>query len=208
MTEYADIVLENGTDPELGGWREWLVIETTDGGSVRFRCDYHAPGKEERSTWYDQGASFDAEHLDAVIDALTRIRDETELEPVAPLASEDAARLDPGVRRTVALLRGHGFNTTDSGDGVTKLQAAYCEEPTFNRPTILHEFGILDVPHVVCVTTPERMMGEARRLRALLDAALRDATRASVDATWTAGSDVATLMVSGVGDEDLTMESD
>lgn len=204
MTEYADIVIEDGTDPDLGGWREWLVIETTDSGSVRFRCDYHAPGKGERSTWYDQGASFDAKHLDAVIDALTRIRDErTELGPVAPLASEDAARLDHGIRRLVTLLREHGFNTTDSGDGVAKLQAAYCEEPTFNRPTILHEFGILDVPHVVCVTAPERMRCEARRLRDLLDAVLRDATRASVDATWTAGSDVATLMVSGVGDEDI-----
>ncbi len=33
----------------------------------------------------------------------------------------DLTTLDPGIRRTVAWLRERGFNTTDSGDGVTKL---------------------------------------------------------------------------------------
>lgn len=74
--QYADIVLEDGSDDVHGGWREWLVVETTDGGLVRFRHDYLAPGGEERSTWCDAGAGFKLEHLDAVIDALTRIRDE------------------------------------------------------------------------------------------------------------------------------------
>ena len=32
--------------------------------------------------------------------------------------------VDPGIRRTVAWLRSHGFNTTDSGDGVTKFRLA------------------------------------------------------------------------------------
>lgn len=199
MTEYADIVLSEGDDGD--DWQCRLVIEG-DAERARLRLDEVTCGRRRP---LDSDIAFHAKHLDAVIDALTRIRDERgEPATVAPLASEDGARLDPGIRRLVTLLRERGFNTTDSGDGVTKLQAAYCEEPTFSRPTILHEFGILDVPHVVCVTAPEHMMGEARRLRALLDVALKDGTRASVDATWTAGADVATLMVSGVGDECLT----
>jgi hypothetical protein len=35
----------------------------------------------------------------------------------------DYDALDPGIRRTVALLRSAGFRTCDSGDGVTKLAA-------------------------------------------------------------------------------------
>lgn len=31
------------------------------------------------------------------------------------------ADLDPGIRQTVMVLRKHGFNTTDSGDGNSKL---------------------------------------------------------------------------------------
>lgn len=75
MTEYADIVTEDGSDPNLEWWRGWLVIETYEDGGVHFRSDYRAPDSEERRTWQDSGISFDAKHLDAVIEALIRIRE-------------------------------------------------------------------------------------------------------------------------------------
>lgn len=41
--------------------------------------------------------------------------------------------VDPGVRKLVALLRAHGFNTTDSGDGVSKdLEEHECALPFAN----------------------------------------------------------------------------
>jgi hypothetical protein len=45
----------------------------------------------------------------------------------APLLVEslDLSTLDPGIRDVVAKLREQGFNTTDSGDGVSKSQADY-----------------------------------------------------------------------------------
>jgi hypothetical protein len=44
--------------------------------------------------------------------------------------------LDPGIREVVRMLRDAGFNTTDSGDGVTKVALG-------------HE-GVMTVPHVHC----------------------------------------------------------
>jgi hypothetical protein len=60
--------------------------------------------------------------------------------------------LDPGVRELVRELNGHGFHTTDSGDGVSK-------------PEIGRTFDFL---HVLMVTDPINMVSEADRLAALL----------------------------------------
>lgn len=43
--------------------------------------------------------------------------------PVAPLSPETVALLDPGIRDVVVMLRAHGFDTTDSGDGASKADA-------------------------------------------------------------------------------------
>lgn len=62
--------------------------------------------------------------------------------------------LDPGIVDTVRLLRDEGFNTTDSGDGVSK-------------PPEGRTFG--DLAHVVCVVRwREDMLAEADRLHVLL----------------------------------------
>jgi hypothetical protein len=69
-------------------------------------------------------------------------------EPVAPL---DYETLDPGIRETVRLLRKWGFQTTDSGDGVSKAgtEAEACMEYQ---------------PNVRCRVPPEALAGETRRL--------------------------------------------
>lgn len=75
-----------------------------------------------------------------------------------PPSDFDYADLDPGIRDTVRLLRSHGFETTDSGDGVSKLSPDSknygCEPGT--------------QPHVYCSTTCDFVISEARRLAVLL----------------------------------------
>ena len=48
------------------------------------------------------------------------------------------AELDPGIRRVVAMLRHFGFETTDSGDGVTKFK-----DPSWDPDELI------PFPHVV-----------------------------------------------------------
>ena len=63
------------------------------------------------------------------------------------------ADLDVGIRNTVRLLRDAGFETTDSGDGVSKPQIEGCTLP---------------VPHVFAHTTPVRAFKDAARMARLL----------------------------------------
>lgn len=69
----------------------------------------------------------------------------------------DVLDLDPGVRLAVSWLREHGFETTDSGDGVTKQASGEWDESQ-----------LCDVPHVVIRVAPEALVIEADRLEALL----------------------------------------
>lgn len=65
------------------------------------------------------------------------------------------AALDPGVRGLVRLLNRHGFETTDSGDGVSKAEA-------------IEAGHALPYPHVFIRAEWPVMMGEADRAQALL----------------------------------------
>lgn len=53
----------------------------------------------------------------------------------------DYTQLDPGIQDIVRQLHAWGFETTDSGDGVTKFQVPEPERMD----------GILDFPHVVVI---------------------------------------------------------
>lgn len=64
----------------------------------------------------------------------------------------DYAELDPGIRDTVRLLRQAGFQTTDSGDGVSKPADA----------------RVFDVPHVAMTCAREDMFAQAESAAALL----------------------------------------
>lgn len=75
-----------------------------------------------------------------------------------PMTDEDfdPEELDPGVRRLVLWLRGLGFDTTDSGDGRTKLAAGF------------DEGSALPYPHVAICVEPENLVRDADRLADLL----------------------------------------
>ena len=116
----------------------------------------------------------------------------------------DFAELDPGIRETVRLLRDAGFRTTDSGDGVSKVDME-CAEP---------------VPNVYMVVDAPVMVAEADRLAKVLGAALRDGVldevqtvdghevpRVFIDASYNPLDGVAILALHGVSDADLKVPS-
>jgi hypothetical protein len=71
--------------------------------------------------------------------------------------SDMLAGIDPGVKRLVAWLRVRGFNTTDSGDGKTKLAQGFTEDD-----------GVCAYPHVAIKVRPAKLIDEADRLAILL----------------------------------------
>lgn len=66
--------------------------------------------------------------------------------------------LDPGIVEVVRFLHGHGFETTDSGDGVSKL------DPDFKW----HDPHCWTVPHVAVRTTLVSGFSDARKVQELL----------------------------------------
>lgn len=82
----------------------------------------------------------------------------------------DTLSLDPNIRRTVAFLRAHLFNTTDSGDG-SKAEAMDCA---------------VDYPMVAMTAPRDTLLDEAQRLADLLAAVGVDVAAHGIDiqATW------------------------
>jgi hypothetical protein len=100
----------------------------------------------------------------------------TDIPAIEPLDDDTMASLDPGVRDLVAALRAAGFNTTDSGDGVSKDSA--CRE--------------LDYPHVMIVVPATHVVEEAHRLQAWIDVDRRF-SRWTVEASYSPKDGVALL---------------
>lgn len=103
----------------------------------------------------------------------------------------DYEELNPGIRRLVKMLREAGFETVDSGDGVTNVEAGM--------------EGALKVPHVHCVVSSKLMVQEAHRMLSLFTDVSIDATPGMVQALFDPADGVATLSVYGVDDSDLEM---
>jgi hypothetical protein len=61
--------------------------------------------------------------------------------------------INPGIVKLVAMLQAHGFNTTDSGDGVTNVPLMEC---------------VLETPHVFMKVDPDKMIAESNRLYELM----------------------------------------
>jgi hypothetical protein len=106
----------------------------------------------------------------------------------------DINELDPGIRETVRWLRGHSFETVDSGDGVSKAG----------------EYGegdYLPFPHVAMLCTPETLIYEADRLRDLLEeqgapmVVVDPETDVHIEASYSPLDGQAVLMLSNVDDK-------
>lgn len=102
----------------------------------------------------------------------------------------DIATLDPGIRETVRRLRDAGFDTRDSGDGVTKLAAGW---------------EALDFPHVVIRCEPAQVVAEARRLHTFVTEhgiCVEPVGHSSVwiEASYDPVNDIATIMLAGMSD--------
>lgn len=63
--------------------------------------------------------------------------------------------LDPGIRNTVRWLNEYGFTTTDSGDGISKLN--------------INDGCALDYPHVMIVVDPDELLETTSNLVELFD---------------------------------------
>jgi hypothetical protein len=97
--------------------------------------------------------------------------------------------LDPGICKTVNLLCAAGFDTTDSGDGVSKPDMA-CALP---------------YPHVFAIVDPARMVEEAQRLLDLVSCyADMNLPGRAVEVSYSPIDGVAVLMLIGLRDEDIT----
>lgn len=94
--------------------------------------------------------------------------------------------LDPGIRRFVKWLNDRGYQTTDSGDGVTK-----------------GEFGEPE-PHVYMVVSADNLVCWAHMLRKDLNAL--GVTDGQVQATYNPDDGVAMLSIHGVNDSMLPEE--
>lgn len=101
--------------------------------------------------------------------------------------------ITPGVARTVALLQSWGFDTTDSGDGVTNVEAGMeCAMP---------------FPNVAMQVEPDELIAKADRLLRLLwqvgiqaMPASYDVTMPSIQATYDPSNQSAILVLTGVDD--------
>jgi hypothetical protein len=109
--------------------------------------------------------------------------------PKNDLERIDYASLNPGIREVVSLLREHGFDTTDSGDGVTNI-AADME-------------GAIPVPHVHCMVSVDRIVLEAlRMMQVLIDNGV-EPFPGCVQAMYSPVDGIASVSVFGVDDEML-----
>ena len=110
--------------------------------------------------------------------------------------------LDKGIRDTVMWLREKGFDTTDSGDGVSKAT----EQPDMTF--------VMEYPHVAMKVDPAKMHAEADRLWDLLTDTGIDVFATSeveeqempvvnVEATYFPASQSALILLTGVNDKML-----
>jgi hypothetical protein len=103
---------------------------------------------------------------------------------IEPLAPRMLRALDPGIRRLVAALREADFDTTDSGDGVSK--------PEVGR--------VFNVSHVFMVVESGAIVAEAHRLVETLGRLGVRVKSGVVQAQYDPADGVATLAVFCVND--------
>lgn len=100
-----------------------------------------------------------------------------------------AAEIQPTMVRTVAWVRSLGFETTDSGDGVTNVDAGM--------------EGAMSVPHVVARVPTHALVAYADVMWGAVRVRGLDRRGATVEAVYGPGDGVATVVIYGVTDANL-----
>ncbi len=110
----------------------------------------------------------------------------------------DLDTLDPGIRRTVAWLRGLGFATTDSGDGVSKFKP---DSPYFDGE------GLCDFPHVAIVPALPRSVVSMKEcaigLKELLEGIGVTVEQGMIEASYDPASGGTLVLLTNVDDSML-----
>lgn len=97
--------------------------------------------------------------------------------------------INPGVCKLVAMLQDHGFDTCDSGDGITNPQ--------------LGIDGAMEVPNVFMTVPPAAIVSESKRLLDLLCSRIdfeSESSVASIEASYSPLDDTAVIALTGVDD--------
>lgn len=94
----------------------------------------------------------------------------------------DPSELDPGIRKLVMLLRKHGYETTDSGDGVS------------------NDYADMDFPHVFIASDKYNLLSAADELWDLLFQICDLPPDASVEASYAPSDGQATIGVFNILD--------
>lgn len=105
------------------------------------------------------------------------------------ISSDFYSKLNPGIRDVVRLLRENGFITTDSGDGVTNVQAGM--------------EGALKIPHVVCRTGEDFIIMEANRMFDLLKSKGIDVGPGQIESVYCPLQKIVTITLWGITNTDL-----
>lgn len=117
------------------------------------------------------------------------------------MTEADLLELDPGIRQLVFYLRGEGYNTTDSGDGVSKFEGLDpdAKEDTHCIP--------LAYPHVFMTTEAHDLRHAADELDVCISK-LQPTKPYHVAASYSPSNGVALLEVIGLVDSDCTFPKD
>lgn len=100
------------------------------------------------------------------------------------MSPTETAQLDPGIRDLVVWLRSKGFDTCDSGDGVTKVERG--------------NEGVIDVPHVIIRVGPEECISEAHRLQDCLAVAGVTPEEGRIEVSYDPANGVAVMALLGL----------
>lgn len=111
-----------------------------------------------------------------------------------PLPPIDYACINPGIRRTVDMLRAAGFDTQDSGDGVTKSYACDIGVPYVH---------MLVPSPAALVTEADRLMTIVETLGVVLEDQNEQGTAKQVTADYTPHDGLCFLTLWNVTDADL-----
>lgn len=116
--------------------------------------------------------------------------------------------LDAGIYRTVLWLRGENFDTTDSGDGVSKFEEA--EELGEDPPE-----DVLDYPTVAILVDSDKLVEESHRLLGLLvergiplEEISGDEDAPCIEGSYDPANEVGIIMLANVDDSMLFAEDD